>query len=167
MHIAKPAIACEFFVKIFFLGKGEKKIIYLFFGSTSLFHLLPDGTLVECQLLTLQNVSINTTALARAGRDNGVQTTGLELALQGTLNLASGGKSGRLLALHALALLLLGGLGGLLLASSANALTVVGLVPLSERGGVNLHNGRLGEGVGADQFVVGRVIGDDDHADLA
>lgn len=135
-----------------------------FFGST--YHLLPDGTLVECQLLTLQHVSIDTTALARAGRDNGVQTAGLELALKGVLNLASGGESGSLLALNALALLLLGGLG-LLLAPSANSLTVVCLVPLSEWGSVDLDDGGLGEGVGTDEFVVGRVEGHSDHADLA
>jgi hypothetical protein len=127
--------------------------------------LLPDRTLVECQLLTLQDVSINTTALTGAGRDNSVKTTGLELTLQSILNFAGGGESGSLLGLDTLALLLLGDLG-LLLASSANGLAVVCLVPLSEGGGVDLDDGRPGEGVGTDEFVVGRVEGDDDHADL-
>src|SRR5882757_7415184 len=95
--------------------------------------LLPDRTLVECQLLPLEDVSINTTALTGTGRDDGVQTTGLELTLQGVLNLASGGVTGSLLLFHGLALLLLDGVGGLLLAPAADGLAIVGLVPLSER----------------------------------
>lgn len=131
------------------------------------FVLLPDRTLVECQLLTLEDISINTTALTRTGCDDGVQTTGLKLTLQGILNLAVGGVTGSLLLLHGLALLLLGGIGGLLLASAADGLTVVGFVPLSERSSVDLDDGRLGERVGTDEFVVRRVVGDDNNADLA
>lgn len=41
------------------------------------------------------------------------------------------------------------------------------LVPLTEWGGVDLDDGGLGEGVGSDQLVVRRVVGDNDHADLA
>lgn len=71
-----------------------------------------------------------------------------------------------LLALHRLALLgdllLLGGL-----ASAAKGGTVVRLVPLTERRGIDLHDGGLGEGVGSDQLVVGRVESDGDDADLA
>jgi len=42
----------------------------------------------------------------------------------------------------------------------------VGLVPLSERSGVNLNDGRFGEGIGTDEFIVGWMVRDDDHADL-
>ena len=41
------------------------------------------------------------------------------------------------------------------------------LVPLTERSGIDLDNSRLGQGVGADELVVGRVEGDGNDADLA
>merc|ERR1711964_592156 len=44
---------------------------------------------------------------------------------------------------------------------------VVCFVPLSERSSVDLDNGGLGQGVGSDEFVVGRVVGDDDDTDFA
>lgn len=71
-----------------------------------------------------------------------------------------------LLLLNAVALLLLRDLG-LGLASPANGLAVVSLVPLSEGGGIDLDDGRLGQGVGADQLVVRRVVRDTDDAGLA
>ena len=40
-------------------------------------------------------------------------------------------------------------------------------VPLSERRCVDLDNGALGEGIGSDELVVRRVIGDGDDADFA
>jgi hypothetical protein len=43
----------------------------------------------------------------------------------------------------------------------------VRLVPLAEGVGVDLHNGSLGQGVGADELVVGRVEDNADDADLA
>lgn len=133
---------------------------------TTLFPLLPNSTLVESQLLTLENVTIDTTALAGAGGDDGVETAGLELSLNGGLDLAVLSEAGGLLLHDAVALLLLGGLG-LLLATAAEGLAVVGLVPLTEGGGIDLDDGRLGQGVGADQFVVGRVVGHDDDTGLA
>lgn len=131
------------------------------------FLLLADSTLVESQLLTLQDVTVDTTALARAGGDDGVQTTGLKLLLDGGLNLAVVGEASSLLLHDAVALLLGGGLGGLLLASPADGLAVVSLVPLSEGSGINLNDGGLGQGVGADQFVVGGVVGHNDDTGLA
>lgn len=43
----------------------------------------------------------------------------------------------------------------------------MGLVPLTEGGGINLDDGGLGEGVGSDKLVVGRVVGDHDDTGLA
>jgi hypothetical protein len=125
-------------------------------------------TLVESQLLTLQDVTIGTTRLAGSARDDGVQATGLELFLNGVLNLATGGVAGGLLGLDRLALLhLLGVLALGLLAPAAKALAVVSLVPLAEGGGVDLDDGAAREGVGSDQLVVRRVVGDGDDTRLA
>ncbi|KAI9158350.1 GTPase-activating protein GYP5 [Paramyrothecium foliicola] len=128
--------------------------------------------LVESKLLTLKDITVAATGLTGTAGDDGVQATGLELLLNSGLDLALGGEALGLLLLDGLALLdllgvlaILGGLG--LLASTANALAVVGLVPLTERGGVNLDDGALGQGVGADEFVVGRVVGDGDDTGLA
>lgn len=131
-----------------------------------LFRLLADRTLVESQLLTLEDVTVDTAALARARGNDGVQATGLKLALDSTLNLALVGVAGGLLLLDRLALLLLRDIG-LLLTATADALAVVGLVPLTEGGSVDLDDGRLGQGVCADQLVVGGVEGDTEHTGLA
>lgn len=128
--------------------------------------LLPDSTLVESKLLTLQDVTIDTATLTRTAGNNGVQATSLELALNGRLNLAVGLQAVSLLRLNALALLDLLGLG-LRLTSAAQWLAVVSLVPLTERCSIDLDDGGLGEGVGSDQLVVGRVESHSDHADLA
>lgn len=131
-------------------------------------HLLVELALVEGELLTLEDVTVGAAGLAGPAGDDGVQTTGLELLLEGGVDLAVGGEAGGLLLLDGLALLdglLL--LAGLLLAPTADGLAVVGLVPLTERSGVDLDDGGLGQGVGADQLVVGRVVGDDDDTGLA
>lgn len=123
--------------------------------------------MVECQLLALQNVSVAATALARSGRHNGEETTGLELLLQCWLNL-SGLQAVGMLLLHALAwLLLLGWSVSLCLSPSAQVGAVVCLVPLSEWSSVDLDNGRFGEGVCSDELVVGRMEGDTDDTDFA
>ena len=134
--------------------------------------LLVELALVEGELLALEDVAVAAAGLAGAAGDDGVQATGLELLLEGGLDLAAGGVAGGLLALDALALLdllnllaLLGGLGAL--PPPAEGLAVVGLVPLAEGRGVDLDDGGLGEGVGADELVVGGVVGHDDHAGLA
>lgn len=72
-----------------------------------------------------------------------------------------------MLLLDRLALLLLGGLDTLLLSAAAKVGTVVGLVPLAEGSGIDLDNGSLGQGVGADKLVVGRVEGDGNDTGLA
>lgn len=43
----------------------------------------------------------------------------------------------------------------------------MGLVPLTERSGIDLDNGGLGQGVGTDELVVGRVVGDGNDTGLA
>ena len=129
-------------------------------------HLLPDSTLVEGKLLTLQDVTIDTATLTWTAGNNSVQTTGLELALNGRLDLAGSLVALSLLRLDALALLDLLGLS-LCLTSATKWLAVVSLVPLTERRSIDLDDGGLGEGVGSDQLVVGRVESHSDHADLA
>lgn len=127
-----------------------------------------DLALVESELLTLEDVAIGTAGLAGAGGDDGVETTGLELLLESGVDLATGGEAGSLLLLNRLGLLhLLNGLTLLLLASTAEGLAIVGLVPLTERSGIDLDDGGLGQGVGADKLVVGRVVGDNDDTGLA
>lgn len=130
--------------------------------------LLPDSTLVETQLLTLQDVSVDTSTLAGAGSNHGVQTTGFELLLKSRFNLAISLEAGLLLLLDSLAaLLVLNELYALLCPSASQAVAVVGLVPLSERRGIDLDDSGFGKGVGTDQLVVRRVEDDTDHADLA
>lgn len=128
--------------------------------------------LVEGELLTLEDVAVGAAGLAGAAGDDSEETAGLELLLDGGLDLAAGGEAGGLLLLDAgghldlLGLLaLLGGLGAL--PPAAKGLAVVGLVPLAEGGGVDLDDGALGEGVGADELVVRGVEGDADEAGLA
>lgn len=129
--------------------------------------LLPEETLVEGELLALEDVSIAATTLTRPGRDHGEETTSLELLLQSTLDLARDLEALGLLGLDALGLLLLLlFLSGLGLPPTSQGETVVSLKPLSEGGGVDLHDGRLGEGVRADELVVGGMVDDTDHADL-
>lgn len=42
----------------------------------------------------------------------------------------------------------------------------MGLVPLSERSGIDLDDGGAGEGVRADEFVVGGVVDDTNDTGL-
>jgi hypothetical protein len=124
--------------------------------------------LVEGKLLTLEDVAVAAAGLAGTAGNDSVQATGLELALEGVVNLAGDGKAGSLLLLNRVGLL--GGLLNttlLLLPPAAEGLAVVGLVPLTEGSGIDLDDGGLGQGVGADQLVVGRVVGDADDTGLA
>jgi hypothetical protein len=73
------------------------------------------------------------------------------------------------LLLHALALLLVVffGLVGLLLTLASQAGSVVTLVPSPEWCGINLDHGSFRQGVGSDEFVVGRMVDDTNHTSLA
>lgn len=124
--------------------------------------------LVEGKLLTLEDVAVAATGLTGARGNDGEKTTGLELLLDGGVDLAGGGEASGLLLLNGVALLhLLLLLALLLLSAATKGLAVVGLVPLTEGSGIDLDNGGLGQGVGADQLVVGRVVGDNDDTGLA
>ena len=129
--------------------------------------LLPDGTLVERKLFTFQDVTIAASTLTRSASHDSVDTTGFELPLDGGLDFAAGGVALLLLLLDALALLdLLGGIRGSL-SSTTNGLTVMGLIPLPEGRRIDLDHGGFGQGVGTDEFVVGRMVGDGDDTDFA
>ena len=71
-----------------------------------------------------------------------------------------------LLRLHTLALLLLR-LLLLLLPPPAQILSIVCLVPLTERIGIDLHDGCLGQGVCAHELIVRRVERDGDDTNFA
>lgn len=107
---------------------------------------------VEGQLLTFQDVTVTSTRLAWSRRDGGVQSTGVELVRHSVLDHGFAGSRGQL------SLNLLRSLDLLLVSLLAQLLTVVVLVPLSERSGINLNNSRLGQSVGSNQLVVGRVV---------
>ena len=128
--------------------------------------LLSEETLVESKLLAFEDVTITATALAGTGRNNGEDTTGIELPLKGALDLAASLEALGLLLLDAVGLLLLLLLAGLGLSPTAERLAVVGLEPLSEGSGINLDDGGLGEGVGTDELVVGGVVDDTDDTGL-
>jgi hypothetical protein len=61
------------------------------------FHIYLDLTEVEFEFLTLKNVTITTTGLTRARRDDSVETTGVELIVQERINGSGGSTSSQLL----------------------------------------------------------------------
>lgn len=128
--------------------------------------LLSDLSLVESQLLTLQDVSVASSALTRSRADDSVYTTGLELLLQSGLDLTHLLDSLLVLVLHALGhLLLLSWL--LLLPSSTDGYTIMSLVPSSEWSGIDLHDGGSGKGIRSDKFVVRGMESDDNDTGLS
>jgi hypothetical protein len=61
---------------------------------------------------------------------------------------------------------LLAGGGGIGISNLADLHAVVSLIPLTERGGIDLNNGVLNQCLGADQLVVRGVVDDVNNAHL-
>lgn len=132
--------------------------------------LLPDSTLVESKLIPLKNIPIHTSTLPRSRRNDSIQPPSLELSLKRLIDLARRRMPSRLLFLHTLALLhrfLLLPSFLLLLPTSSQTRAIVRFIPLSEWSCVDLDHGALGEGVCADELVVGGMEGDGDDANFA
>ena len=132
--------------------------------------LLPGRTLVERQLIPFQDIPVHPPTLPRPRANHCQQPPRLKLPLQRRLNLPRLLQPLLPLRRHALARLrrrlLLTSLP-LPLSIAPDVGPIVRLVPGLERRGVNLHDGGASEGVCADEFVVGRMVGHDDDADLA
>merc|ERR1719232_1727537 len=138
--------------------------------SQHLFALLGlELTQVELELLALQDVAVGAARLAWPRADGGQHTTSAELLLERRLDL------GHLLPLVVLLLGLLGALlakHGLFLLGKLDALLtakrrgIVRLVPLTERKGIDLHDGVLHERLGAHQLVVAGIVQDVDDTRL-
>merc|ERR1719232_2430032 len=109
---------------------------------------------VELELLALQDVAVSAARLAWSRANGGENATSAELLLKRRLDL------GHLLPL---VVLLLGLLGALLAAERRG---IVGLVPLTERKSVDLHDGILHERLGAYQLVVASIVQDVDDTRL-
>ena len=128
--------------------------------------LPPDSTLVERELLTLQNVPIAPTALPWTAGNNSVKTRSLELPLERRLDLPSLLETLLLLSLNTLALLSLLLLLPLLPAPP-QALPVVRLIPLTEGIGIDLHNRRLGQSIRTHELIIRWMERDADDTDFA
>lgn len=113
---------------------------------------------VELKFFSLENVSINASALSWSGRDASKEMSRVELIGKLGINLAVLDDSGELgLGMAGL----LGSFAGLIrfFKFLLVKLDVVSLeVPLSEWSGINVDNGVLDEGLGTDKLVVGRVV---------
>jgi len=127
--------------------------------------------LVKREFLALQDVSVAASGLSRSGGDLGQDTSGGELGVQSGVQGAVGLSGLELLD----DLFRLSGhvdrlpvdISFLVVLLDTNLDSVVGLVPGLEGVGVNDDDGTLHQGLGADQFVVGRVVGDIEDTDLA
>ena len=111
------------------------------------------------KLLALEDVAVRTSTLSRPAGQDGQKTSSLELLLE------QGVDFGILLALlddslDVVRLLLLLGLdgSGRGLGAADDGLGVVGLVPLTEGGGVDVDNARLDESLGSEKLVVRGVV---------
>lgn len=125
---------------------------------------------VELEFLSLQDVTVTPTALSGPGRDGSEQPTLPELGLEvgvdlgvglaggeGTLNVSglldlAGGGGGGVSAVG----------GGGRLGTAVDRGGVMSLVPLPERGSVDLDDSALDEGLGSEKLVVRGVV---DHID--
>jgi hypothetical protein len=122
---------------------------------------------VEIKLFTFKNISIATTALSWARSDNSIQATSVELVIQMLLNLGLSGAFSMLAGYAGGKLLDFSSFGVLGSLALTQNLSIVGLPPLTEWGGVDLHNGALNQGLGTDQLVVAGIVDDIDDTGLA
>ena len=140
-------------------AKGSSRCLLIICAETMrlLRSLLLELLHVEVELITLQDVSVGSAGLAGSRADSSQESSGLELLGKSLLE-DSLGVSGSHLSLDVARLLhglsLNGGGTGLL----GQVNTVVLHVPLSERSGIDLNNGVLGQGLGTDQLLVGSVV---------
>jgi len=119
--------------------------------------LLSDLLLVKGKLRSLKDIAVTPSTLAWPGGDLGEKTSTNELVVEGLVNLLilllAGGDLpldvGGSRDLHSITL------GSLL---DSDGASVVGLVPLLERVGVDEDNGSLHEGLGTHELVVGGVV---------
>ncbi|GMR37206.1 hypothetical protein PMAYCL1PPCAC_07401, partial [Pristionchus mayeri] len=133
----------------------------------SLFLLLgADLAEIELEFLALEDVSVATSDLSGSGGDAREKFASGKLL--GNVRVHSGGLLSRLVhllsSLGELGFLLLGELDSLL---AANRLGIVGLVPLTERNGIDGDDGVLHKGLRADELVVGGVVDSIDDTGLA
>lgn len=130
-------------------------------------HLSPDGTLVEGELLTLQDVPITAPTLARTASNDSIETRSLKLPLKRLLDLSTLGETLMLLSLNTLTLLhLLLLLAPLLLPPTPQTLTIVRLIPLPKRRSIDLHDGSLGQSIRTHELVIRRMEDDTDDTDF-
>jgi len=113
-------------------------------------------TKVELKFLALKDIPIRPTRLTRSARDSSIKTTSSELTVEKGINL------GVLLLGVKITLSVIGkffGLGRLVGGGSFDTLLgyrlgVVGFVPLTEGGSIDLDNSTLDESVRSDKLVV-------------
>lgn len=131
-----------------FLGINKYSLVVL---------LLAQFTQVKVELLALEHIPISTSALSRAARNASVHTSNGHLVIDRLVQLAVLVPLPKL-ALDVVALLLLSRLGRGSILLHANLNTVVLLVPLLERSGINCNNGILDQSLGTHQLVVGGIV---------
>ena len=130
--------------------------------------LLPHTSLVESQLVALQDVSVTSSTLPWSTRNNSIQSSSLELPLQSRLNLTHLLESFLSLLLHRAAdFLVFNRLSALGLSPPSDRRAVMCFVPCSEWCSVDLDNGRPCQGVGSDEFIVRGMESDNYDTDFA
>ena len=124
-----------------------------------------DLFVVEFKFLSFKDVTIAATRLTGARSNDGIEATSAELIVDERINLGQSLASSNLLQQAAR---LLDGFGSFRsLTLLAQNFTVVRFVPLTEGSSIDLDDGALDEGLGADKFVVGGIVDDIDDTGLA
>jgi len=124
----------------------------------------PDLPEVELEFLALKNVSVSAARLTWSAADSSIQATSSELTLKKGINLCI------LLPLIQAALRMVGELFLLssfsryifLSTSFCHGLRIVSLIPLTERGSIDLDDSILDKGVCSDELIVRGIV---NHAD--